>query len=528
MPPKVERVPPQCGADIAKPFLYNPYQQELLKARRLRICPRCYALGAVGPFGVHKCVECGNVEHNQAIAKKAYGRVGIVGGRRSGKTRVGGEAAREEITVPRGLGWVCGPSFKILHDSTMPTFFKLIPRSWVLDWSAGNMELTLRNQHVVQFRSLDDPERGRGQGPTWSWFDEAQKMKEKAWDVFRPSLTENSGNTIFTFTPNGFDWTWRRLWRPSQPTDTKFMPGFWMAKCRTLDNPWIQRFALDEIEEARKTMPPPMFRQEYEADFVSFVGNVYDWDDVEPLILQEDGLKYFLPEWPLIDKGREIVIGLNSEPGHPTGAVMAVVTERGVIVVREYYDEHRSIAKHIDNITRDLLTEKDWQGKPLFTHSNVRWTHDEEFQYVIQEAARKQQGIIGTEHYLVDGIQRVQSWLYAKQLWIAHTCERTLDQMQGYRWADNDSEEIRSADRVFEKDNELPNALRSALLSWPSLLEPAEPPTGRDLSALPDKVRDEIERLALYEKEQDGGDSDLDFGADGWPFGDMFPTVQHD
>src|SRR4051812_24756070 len=149
----------------------------LLAARRARICPTCLTIGPVGDDGVFRCLACSTVEASQLIARKAYRRVGIVGGRRSGKTSVGAIAAREEVVVPNGLGWVCGPTFKILHDSTMPAFFKILPPQWIGNWSAGDMELTLINGHMVQFRSLDDPERGRGMGPSWSWFDEVQKMR---------------------------------------------------------------------------------------------------------------------------------------------------------------------------------------------------------------------------------------------------------------------------------------------------------------------------------------------------------------
>lgn len=515
MPKKFE-LPPQCGADLSKPFYYNPYQVELLRARRLRICPQCYLLGPVGLAGVFTCAECRFTTPHQHIAKKAYGRIGIVGGRRSGKTAIGGRAAIEEVTAPKGLGWVCGPTYKILHDSTMPTFFKLLKPSWVKDWSAGNKELLLKNDHLIQFRSLDDVERGRGQGPTWSWLDEVQKMKERAWDVFRPSLSENSGNAIFTFTPNGFDWTWRRLWRPAAEQK---MPGFWMAKCKTIDNPWIQRFAMDEVEEARKTMPPGMFRQEYEADFVSFTGNIYDWDaEISPLVLQEDGLKRFIPEWPKLNPNRKCVIGFVHEPGASAAAVLIVVTELGAVVVGEYINEHRSTSFHFDKIKADTLTQTEGDRKFVL---DATWAYDEDYGYIATEGSRKGISLMPTEHYLLDGVQRVHSWMYTRQLWFAYTCEKTLDQMRGYRWADNDNEEKRDDERTFRKDDELPNALRAAMLSWPELPEKEQTPTGRDLSMVSDKTRHEIEEILAFEADEAKDPNAIEFGGAGFPWGSI-------
>lgn len=515
-----KRLPPFCGQDLDKPFLYNPYQSALLKARRMRTCPSCGKIAPVDSVGAFRCPACGRFEQSQLIAKKTFRRIGIVGGRRSGKTKVGAVAAREEIVVPSQLGWVCGPTSKILHDSTMPAFFKLIPPSWVKHWDGGHLDLTLVNNHLVQFRSLDDVSRGVGMGPHWAWFDEVQKIRERAWDHFRPSLTDNVGNAIFTWTPNGFDWTWRRLWRPAAELH---QPGFWMAKCRTLDNPWIQRYSLDEVEEARATMTPAMFRQEYEADFVSFVGNVYDWDTIDPLTLRDDAaIKHFIPEWPAIDPSRQCVVGISAEPGAPFGAALMVPTEFGIVVAREYVSDHRSVAYNFDQVVNKMLTTRDVTGQPV----NVlpaRWAGDEELEFLTVEGARKGIGVMGAEHYLMTGIQRVHSWMYMRRLWFTYQTPRLLEQMRGYRWsdADTDTGEEPEHDRVFRKDTELPNALRFGLLSWPTLPEPKKSKTGRDLSKLDEGDRRQIERMEQFERSEHSEYADPLARGGGGLFGDM-------
>jgi hypothetical protein len=519
--PREIRLPPFCGDGLNAPFLYNPYQAALLDARRQRVCPECGVIGPVDKYGIFHCASCAHRSDSQLYAYKAFHRIGIVGGRRSGKTRVGAHAAREETIVPGGLGWICGPTFKMLHDSTLPAFFRLIPPSWVKHWAPQQMELTLVNGHMIQIRSLDDVERGRGPGPLWIWVDEAQKIKEKAWDVLRPALTDTRGNALFSFTPNGFDWTWRRLWKlahgPFRGTEQP-EPGFWMAKCKTIDNPWIQRYGMDEVDEARRTMPAAMFRQEYEADFVSFVGNVYDWADIEPLVLHEDGLKHFIPEWPAIDPSRTCVIGLSAKPGHPVGAVLLVLTEYGIVVAKEYTDEHRALAYHFDALTdgkdsfEGFLPIRD-HDRAIVGHLTARWAYSEEETAIHTEATRRREPlpVIPTEPYLINGIQRVQSWMYFRQLWFADSCIKTLDQMQGYRWSDASSDDDEpNGDRVLEKNVELPNAIRHGLLSWPSLPSSPEKANGRDLSRVPERVRTEIQAMAEYEN---GADRSEDIAA---------------
>lgn len=525
MAEKAPRLPPYCGQGLSKEFLYNPYQVELLKARRLRICPRCANLNPVNSRGVFECPSCGLVEASQLIARKAFRRIGIVGGRRSGKTLVGAHAAREEMIVPGGLGWVCGPTYKVLHDSTIPTLCKIIPPNWVKHWDGNHLDLTLVNNHVIQFRSLDDPTRAVGMGPTWSWFDEVQKILEKAWDIFRPSLTDNLGNTIFTWTPNGFDWTWRRLWRAAAELHE---PGFWMAKCRTLDNPWIQRYGLEEVEEARRTMPPQMFRQEYEADFVSFVGNVYDWETIEPAILRDaESVRAFIPEWPQLDPSRQYIMGMSGEPSAPFAGVLLALTDRGFVAVGEYLDEHRSVAYHYDAIKDRLLAQRD-RGQ-VIGHVAPHYGADEEYPYLMIEGSRKGIGIIPTEHYLMTGVQRVHSWMYTNQLYYAYTCPKLLDQMQGYRWHDPEDDDGQKSEheRVFRKDNELPNALRAGLLASPSL--PTKPTLigGRDLSAHDERMQRDIARMAAHDDREKQGD-DLAYGAKNWPWGGLHGDVDPD
>lgn len=460
--PAIKRLPQYCGLEVNKPVLFNPYQDGLLRSRRLRICPACYHIGPVDGRGIFTCERCHRYETSQVIAMKAFNHLGIVGGRRSGKSFVGAMAAREEMLVPNLLGWVCGPTFKVLHDATLPTLFKILPQNWIDDWDQQHMELRLVNGHVIQARSLDDPGRGIGMGPHWAWFDEPQKMKEKAWDTFQPSLTENRGNTIFTWTPNGFDWTWRRLWKTANEDHE---PGFWMAKCKTLDNPSIDPA---EIAFRRRTMPAKMFQQEYEAEFVSFAGNIYDWEQVEGLILRNDeAMRYFIPEWPRLSPQRTLVLGIFGGGTRPMAAVLMALTERGVVCVDEYLDERRSVLSHLDPMREKLLAVKDQTGRTV-SFLPARWCASESASYVIAEYATRGVGIIPTASYLIDGVERTQSMLFMQQLWFGYTCPKLLDQLRMYRWADTSNEDTdESADpeneRDFRKENELPRALHQGL-----------------------------------------------------------------
>src|SRR5262245_15621982 len=193
--------------------------------------------------------------------ERQFHRIGIFSGRRGGKTRIGAVMTAKELTRKREVwGWACAPSYPELHDYVMPAVFAALPKRWVRSWSEEHKELTLINDSKLQFRSLDDPDRGRGPGLDFAWLDEARKIQKKAWDTLRPALTEKKGVAWFTTSPNGFDWCYQFLWKRAKA----LRPGHFACKYKTKDNPIISEA---ELAEARETLDPLFYRQEYEADF---------------------------------------------------------------------------------------------------------------------------------------------------------------------------------------------------------------------------------------------------------------------
>jgi hypothetical protein len=114
---------------------------------------------------------------------------------------------------------------------------------------------------------------------------------------------------------------------------------------------------------------------------------------------------------------------------------------------------------------------------------------------------------------VVAGINRMLSWMIASKtsLTAGHALPRglvlpkslvprTIKQYQGYRWADNEKKDGSAKHRelVYKKNDDLCDSDRYALMLYPEL--PPSAPTGvqagkRDLSALPDYVRAQVERV---------------------------------
>jgi hypothetical protein len=424
-----------------------------------------------------------------------FHRLALFAGRRGGKTRIGAVAAAIEAAKPKTIGWACAPSYPELHDFLLPALKQTLPTAWIEDWSAENYEFTLINGSLIQCRSLDDPERGRGPGLHWAWLDETRKIQQLAWDTLRPALSEHRGVAWFTTSPNGKDWCYRQFWKRAQ----EGKPGWWALKYKTRENPQIP---LDEIEEARDTLDPTFFRQEYEADFVNFTGSIYGGlleSQVIDVDREETLLKSMIPEWPRIDSTREAVAAIDPGADHPFACVVCLVTDFGLIAIGEYQKRYKAIEDHVLGIRRVC---HGLQPRFYYDRTNPQGAIE-----------LRQHGIyaLPSEGHQVGGIRRVQSWLRMKKLWfVKRLVPTTVEQMENLQWSESTSstgEQRREAQKKI--DDEGPDCVRYIVMSWPQLPTTEPAPSGRDISNFPPEVVWQIERMRRVESGERGDLVDL-------------------
>lgn len=511
-----KRLPPGCGLDIHKPLLFNIYQTSFQEARRLRCCSTCGSV-VTPPPGTMQCPICLRRHDENTFFPRLYKSLHLRAGRRSGKSLAGAHAVREELAIPNQKWWVCGPTFKILHDATMPTLLRLIPPDWVKNWNQDNLELELINGSVAQFRSLDDPERGRGQGLHGAWLDEAAFIVQRAWHVLSPSLAENAGVCISTTSPGGYDWTYKAFFKRALIDKT---PGYWAARYKTLDNPIFQQSAVlqREVAEAKLTLPPDVFAAEYEGDDVNFTGAIYGQAIDGQTLDSDDAVRAFIPEWPALDASRQVIIGLDSGADHPFGAVLIVVTEKGLVVVNEYLERMQAAVSHLGALLQRF-------GCSRF--ANIKWAANKNEAQLRLEFGLRGVGVIPAENKHLVGIQRVQSWLHMKQLFfVASMVPKTIEQMRAYRYAENylSDGQKREQELVFKKEDELPDALRYGLMAWPelpqvSLVSMTEREQAR-WSNLDERSRQDVERVREFAKQEKR--KDLEPGDTNYPAGEFF------
>ncbi|MET0742941.1 MAG: hypothetical protein ABWY78_06180 [Microvirga sp.] len=458
-------------------LLYNPYQSAFIRALQQKT-PR--------------------LNH-------AYTRLSLFAGRRGGKTKIGGVATVLRAVEPDKLLWVCAPTYPDLNDFVMPAVFDALPVDWIDDYKASFQTLILKNKTRIQFRSLDDPNKGRGPGLDFVWLDETRKIQELAWDTLMPALADRQGQAIFTTTPNSFDWCYRRLWSPAEAGKA----GFWACRYKTIENPFIKR---SEIELMRDEMDPLFFQQEFEADFVSFAGRIYD---IENAILRDGDprLKQLIPEWPKIDASRTTFMGLDPGADHPFAGVLVVACEGGLVCIGEHLERNKPVIDHVRLIQRLLA-----KWNPATPFQPERWAIDRSQRQTAIELTQYGIWPQQAENRVVDGIRRVQAWLANDQLFfVERYVPKLVQEMRGYKWAENKAPDGQlKPEAVWKENDDLPDALRYALMTWPELPKRDENPSEgrRDLSNFTEEERWGIERMLRINRREQGLDDENEYGRD--------------
>lgn len=443
-----------------KKILYNPYQAAVREA-----------LAARTPSGGRR-----------------WRTLSVFAGRRGGKTHVGGESTGTECKNPSSVIYVAAPTYGKLLDYVWPAVWEFIPRSWVEDWNEQRQEMRLINKTIVRGRSMDDTDWLRGAGPDFVWMDEIRETTKAAYDAAMPALSDRKGAALITTTPNGFDWVYHEFWKKAVDGE----PGYFATRYKTSDNPAIDP---KEIEAKKRQYATNMafYRQEFEADFVTFTGAVYG-ELVTPQILEHDeDIKKVIPEWPRINPSRPCLAAIDPGSDHPFGMVLGVSTEAGIVWIGEYLERNKPTIEHVRGLEPILRRDNPaspWEPSPWAIDRSAKQMSIELWQHGIRCAA--------AENDVMAGIQRVSSWLATKRMWfIRSRVPKLIDQMLSYRWAENTRPDGSSKmEKVIKVGDDLCDPVRYAMMSWPELPVPEiSEHLGRRLIDFPEDRRWEMDRL---------------------------------
>ena len=191
-------------------------------------------------------------------------------GRRFGKTRcMAGELLDRGGCEEGGdYGWVA-PTYGVAERGVEA--FRMIAPDLVrvVGRMPSRVEFDLKAGPCrVWFLSADNPDSIRGFGFQGLVIDEAAAIPVDVWNyALRPTLAQTLGWAVFISTPAGRNWFYDMFTR-----GVERQPGFRSFTFPSNVSPY---FPAQEWEEARRTLPEDVFRQEYMAEFLEDSAGVF-------------------------------------------------------------------------------------------------------------------------------------------------------------------------------------------------------------------------------------------------------------
>jgi len=152
----------------------------------------------------------------------------MIGAFRSGKTFAACfEAIQLSLAFPGNTGLICRKDYTTLRDSTMETFFSIIPKDspLVVKWNETTHDLWLKSlsggepSHIM-FRGADEYQQFGSYELGWFWIDQAEQISEPVWKMLKSRLSKKDVKLCGMITPNPpnqYHWIYRTFKKNLDP-----------------------------------------------------------------------------------------------------------------------------------------------------------------------------------------------------------------------------------------------------------------------------------------------------------------------
>lgn len=182
----------------------------------------------------------------------------VMCGRRFGKTALGIYLICRAGLAGKRAGWFA-PSYKYASEAWLEITARLGPI--IARKNEQEKRLELKTGGVIEVWTLDSKDPARGRKYHLTVIDEAGIVQDllQLWQqAIRPTLVDYRGEMLMLGTPKGRRHGFIQLFNRGLNPEEEAWQSF---RAPTIDNPYIPE---DEIEEARKELPPEVFAQEFE------------------------------------------------------------------------------------------------------------------------------------------------------------------------------------------------------------------------------------------------------------------------
>ena len=378
-----------------------------------------------------------------AINNPKYRFVSAAVSRRQGKTYIANIIGQLVSLVPSSNILIMSPNYALSQISfdlqrTLIKHFDLEVRKD----NAKDKVIELSNGSTVRMGSINQVDSCVGRSYDLIIFDEAALADGKdAFNVaLRPTLDTDNSKAIFISTPRVRNNWFAEFFYRGFSDD---FPEWASIKATYTDNP---RMSETDIAEARKSMSEAEFRQEYEADFNTYEGQIWKFN----FETQVKDLSQF--------EARSMDVFAGLDVGYKDPTAMCVIAydwdEDKYYLLDEYFDAEKTTEQHATQIQR--LIDR-WDIDFIYIDSAAQQTR---FDF----AQNYDITTINAKKSVLDGIGHVSSLVDNDKLYVDQQAKETLICLEAYQWDPNPN--LMKERPKHDRASHMADALRYALYSF--------------------------------------------------------------
>ena len=351
-----------------------------------------------------------------AINNPKYRFVSAAVSRRQGKTYIANIIGQLVSLVPGSNILIMSPNYSLSQISfdLQRNLIKHFDLEVTKD-NAKDKVIEISNGSTVRMGSINQVDSCVGRSYDLIIFDEAALADGKdAFNVaLRPTLDKQNSKAIFISTPRGRNnWFSEFFYRGY----SEEFPEWCSIRATYKDNP---RMAQSDIDEARKSMSEAEFKQEYEADFNTYEGQIWKFN----FETQVKDLSQF------DTTNMDVFAGLDVGFKDPTA--MCVIAydwdEDKYYLVDEYFNNERTTEQHAVEIQK--LIDR-WDIDFIYIDSAAQQTR---FDF----AQNYDISTINAKKSVLDGIGHVSALIDNDKLFVHQECKQSLSCLASYQWDTN-------------------------------------------------------------------------------------------
>lgn len=372
--------------------------------------------------------------------------------RRQGKTYIANIIGQVVALVPGSDILIMSPNYSLSQISwdLQRELIKKNQLELVVDNKKDKL-MKLTNGSTIRMGSVNQVDSAVGRSYDLIIFDEAALADGR--DAFeralRPTLDRPGARAIFISTPRGKS-NWFAQYFERGFSDE--YPQWCSIKATYADNP---RMTEEDIAEARKTMSEALFRQEYEADFNTYEGQIWNLESRHIIghenCVDENGVPRVIPDRDSFDMIAGLDMGYKD---HTAFVVVGYDFKNDVFYVLDEYMENEKVTSQYAADIKELVDK--WEPDFIFIDASAAQTKaDLAYDYdIITTSAKKS---------VLDGIGYVASLVDSDRIFVDPKCEKVLEAFDGYAWDPNPN--LIKEKPLHNHASHMADALRYALYS---------------------------------------------------------------